>query len=487
MYELCRRHKKPVILDLSWWYFHLNPLFNEPAPRQKQVQSFADYSRLLAPLFREFGDVPFSLAHCGTAKAVEDYHAIFPLIAAHPNASCDVAAATGYDAAFVQRLVKAVGAHKVMYGTDWPYWSNGADCYVAGSRRWRMIAHDCPELTDDDKRRVLAENAERFVRNELPDRTGSRAEALKERATLIVIHDHNPILPDVSRMLAGGVAAKVYQLGVDVEIGKDFLATSAKREGFRSRARAALDEARKAIDSEPKRLALVLSAEDLDGAREKGKVGIVLGIEGGKFLEGQLATLREFYNLGLRELQLRWAVPNQLVETDILTEFGRDVVRECQRLGMIVDVTHIPEKAFFQTMELARKPVIVSHGTGAELGEKRVRAIADRGGVVGIHFYSSYLGPKPCVLQVLDAVADLVRMGGIGVVGLGVDYFPTAGAWGDFQRAQGTQDISWAVPDLGHMQEVTRGLIARGFSDAEVLAILGGNFLRVCHEALNAD
>jgi len=482
--ESCRRHKKPVILDLSWWYFDLNPLDNEPPDRQKLVRSFADYARLLSPLFRQFADVPISLAHCGTAKTDEDYRAIFPLIAAHPNVSCDVAAATGYSAEFVGRLVNAVGAHKVMYGTDWPYWSNGIDSYVAGPRRWRMIAHECPGLTHDDKRRILADNAERFVRNELPDGARSRAEALHRKASVIVIHDHNPIPADVPRMRAGGVAAKVYQLGVDVEIGKDYLTTSAKRSGFRARARAALDEARQTIMADPQRLVLALSADDIERARQAGKIAILMGIEGGKFLEAELAVLAEFYKLGLREVQLRWAVPNQLVETDALTEFGREVVAECQHLGIIVDLTHIPEKAFFQTIELAKKPVIVSHGTGAELGEKRVRAIADRGGVVGIHFYTSYLGAKPNVLQVVDAVEDLVRLGGIEVAGLGVDFFPTEGAWGEFQRAQGTQDISWAVPDLSYIPEVTRALVARGFSDEQILAVLGGNFLRVCREAL---
>ena len=373
-----------------------------------------------------------------------------------------------------------------MYGTDWPYWSNGAESYVAGSRRWRMIADECPELSNEDKRSILSENALRFVRNKLPDGDRSRAEELHQQATVVVIHDHNPLLADVPRMRAGGIAAKVYQLGVDVEIGREYLATSARRSGFRMQARAALDDARRTIASRPKELALALSADDIERARRAGQVAILLGIEGGKFLEGELAPLREFYDLGLREVQLRWAVPNQLVETDALTDFGRDVVRECQRLGILVDLTHIPEKAFFQTIELVNKPVIVSHGTGAELGEKRVRAIADRGGVVGIHFYSSYLGPKPNVLSVVDAVEDLIRFGGIEVVGLGVDFFPTEGAWKEFQQAQGTQDISWAIPDLGHLPEVTRALVARGFSDEQVLAVLGGNFLRVCRDALHA-
>lgn len=480
VYELCRKHRKPVILDLSWWYFDQNPLFHETTARQKLVRSFADYARLLSPLFREFQDVPFSLAHCGTARTIDEYRDVFPLIAAHPNVSCDVAAATGYSASFIERLVTAVGAHKVMYGTDWPYWSSGPDSYVVGTRRWRMIADDCRNLSVKEKHQILGTNALRFVRNELPDDRESRARVLHERAIVVAIHDHNPIAPDVIRMLRGGVTAKVYQLGVDVVPSKGFQASALQREGWAARTQAALNEARRVIAADSQHLLLALRAADIERAKREGKAAILLGVEGGKLLEGDLSKLRRFHAGGLREVQLRWAVPNQLVEKHTLTDFGRQVVEECQRLGIIIDLTHIPEAAFFQVIELARKPPIVSHGTGRELGEMRVRAIADRQGVVGIHFYSSYLGPRPNVLQVLDAVDKLVQLGGIGVVGLGIDFFPSQGNWRDFQQAQGTRDISWAVPNLEHLPEIACGLIARGYKDAEILAILGGNFLRVC-------
>ncbi len=482
VYELCRKHKKPVILDLSWWYFHLNPLYNEPAARRKLVQSFADYARLLAPLFRQFADVPFSLAHCGTARDAKEYDDIFALIAAHANVSCDVAAARDYSVKFLERLVRAVGGHKVMYGTDWPYWSSGVESYRTGSRRWRLITDECPALSEHDKRLILAENAERFVRFQLPDETGQRAHMLHRDSIVVVMHDHNPIAPDVPRMLAGGVTAKVYQVGIDVEIGKDFRASAGRRDGWAKRARASLDEARQTIAADPKRLLLALTAEDIRRAKKEGRIAILLGVEGGKLLEGDLARLREFYKLGLRELQLRWAVPNPLVEKDELTEFGRAVVRECQRLGIIVDLTHILERAFFQVVELSKRPLIVSHGTGRELGAKRLKAIAGTRGVIGLHFYSSYLGQRPTVLNVLDAIDYLVRHAGVDTVGLGVDFFPREGAWRDFQQAQGTRDISWAIPDLGHLEEVTRGLVARGYRDEHIRAILGGNFLRVCRE-----
>ena len=124
----------------------------------------------MPPVFRQFADVPISLVHAGTAKTGRDYEEIFPLIAAHPNVSCDLAAATDYSEALVQQLVRAVGAHKVMYGTDWPYWvTSGPNCYRQDGRRWGMIGDGCPELSADEKQRILADNAEVFAAGKLPD------------------------------------------------------------------------------------------------------------------------------------------------------------------------------------------------------------------------------------------------------------------------------------------------------------------------------
>lgn len=311
----------------------------------------------------------------------------------------------------------------------------------------------------------------------------SKADELHRKSTVIVVHDHRPIAADVPLMLAGGVTAKVYQLGVDVEIGREF--RNSGRDGWARRTRTALNDAVQTIRNDPKRVVLALTADDIERAKRDGKVAIMLGVEGGKLLEGDLEQLREFHRLGLRELQLRWAVPNQIVEQDTLTDFGMAVVKECQRLGIIVDLTHIPEKAFFQTIELATKPLIVSHGTGrGDLGEKRLKALADRHGVVGIHFYSSYLGRRPSVLQVLDHIDFVARTVGTDTIALGVDFFPTEGKWREFQEAQGTKDIAWAIPDMSHMREVTRGLVARSYSDRQIEGILGGNFLRVCKEVM---
>lgn len=183
VYELCRRRKKPMIVDLSWWYMgrfgwdnrspDIGYGFNETKERQQMVQgwkNFGEYAATLDPIFKEYSTVPFSLAHCGTAKAKEDYEHIFALLARHPNLSCDLAMILDFSPHFFEDLTRAVGAHKVMYGTDAPYWFKGVDSYRTGRQRWTMIADDCPFLSDAEKQMILAGNAERFARSELPQR-----------------------------------------------------------------------------------------------------------------------------------------------------------------------------------------------------------------------------------------------------------------------------------------------------------------------------
>lgn len=498
VYELCRKRGKPVILDLSWWYFDYHPLFNEAPSRKELVKSSADYARLLEPVFKEFATVPFSLAHCGAAKTSEDYEDIFGLIASHPNVSCDVAAAADYSPEFIEKLVRAVGAQKVMYGTDWPYWSCGSEGYLSGKRCWTMIADECSSLSEKEKQLILAENAERFVHSELPSEDHrqqacndieKRARAVHQRSTVLVMHDHHPIAEDVPLMLAGGVTAKVYQIDVDVEIGADYMASAPVRQGWTRRARMVLDEALQVIAADA-RLLLALTAEDIESAKREGRVAILLGVEGGKLLEGSLDNLSLFHELGLRELQLSWAVPNQLVDTDGLTAFGKGVIGEAERLGIIVDIDHtqhVSPKAFCEALAAARKPVVVSHCAAkalhAGLDDEQIGAVARNGGVIGVHFYSSMIGANPTVSRVADHIDYIAQRVGVEHVGLGVDFFPTEGKWRDFQLAQGTADISWAIQDLGHMEEVTYELVTRSYSNRQIEGILGANFLRVCREA----
>ncbi|PIU60832.1 MAG: hypothetical protein COS85_22460 [Armatimonadetes bacterium CG07_land_8_20_14_0_80_59_28] len=305
-------------------------------------------------------------------------------------------------------------------------------------------------------------------------------------STIIVMHDHNPIAADLPKMQAGGVTAKVYQVEADVEIGAKFQSSAELFEGWADRGMKGMDAALRDIEANSEVCCLALTAADIERAKGQGKVAILLGAEGGKLLEGELSLLEEFHRRGLRELQLTWAFPNQLAREGELTAFGRQVVRECARLGIIVDLTHLPERAFHQVLELTEKPVIVSHGAArgctTDLDDERLRALAECGGVLGIHFYSSYLGESPTPEKVASQVDYIANLVGIDHVGLGVDFFPTDGPWREFQLAQGTKNIEWAIADMSQMPRITEALMQRGYRDVEIGKVLGLNFLRVCRE-----
>ena len=312
---------------------------------------------------------------------------------------------------------------------------------------------------------------------------------LHRESIVIVIHDHNPVAPDLEPMLAGGVTAKVYQIGLDVDVGAKFLESAPQRKGWSRRALADLDEVDRTVAAHGDKLLIAYRAADIVKAKRTGKVAVILGVEGAKLLDGDVKKLDMFYKRGLRELQLRWGVPNQIVEQEDLTAFGREVIEACNRLGIIMSLTHIPARAYDQALELMTKPPIICHGAASRRpedgpdmrGDRQLRALRDKGGVLGVHFFASYLGSRPNVERVVDQVDYIAQVAGIETVSLGVDFFPKTGAWAEFMKAQQSdREVSWAIPDLSHMVEVTEALVMRGYSDADVKKVLGENFLRVC-------
>ena len=102
--------------------------------------------------------------------------------------------------------------------------------------------------------------------------------------------------------------------------------------------------------------------------------------------------------------------------------------------------------------------------------------------MIGIHFYTSYLGSQPNIERVVEQIDYIANLVGIETIALGIDFFPTEGAWGEFQRSQGTKEVAWAIPDISHVYEVTEALTMRNYPDDDIKKILGGNFLRVCKD-----
>ncbi|MCJ7497158.1 MAG: dipeptidase, partial [candidate division Zixibacteria bacterium] len=202
---------------------------------------------------------------------------------------------------------------------------------------------------------------------------------------------------DIPRLKEGGVDLQVFA----VWVSPDFLPDSAAREAFNL-----IDFFYQQLEKYPDDLELAKNISDFKKINKKGRIACVLGLEGGHSIEGNIALLRTFHRLGVRYVTLTWENSNLLASSAAdtssqkggLTELGKDVIKEMNRLGMIVDVSHLSEQAFWEVMELSKAPVIASHSCVKaicnhyrNLTDEQIKAIAGSGGVIGINFFSGYL------------------------------------------------------------------------------------------------
>lgn len=216
--------------------------------------------------------------------------------------------------------------------------------------------------------------------------------------------------------------------------------------------------------------------------QDEQKIVAVLSVEGGEALQGDLGVLRMLYKLGVRVLTLTHSIRNKLgdgcseISQSGLTQFGTQVVQEMNKLGMIIDVSHINEKGFWDVISISQDPIIASHSNSRalcdhvrNLTDDQIHAIAQRGGVIGVTFVRNFLSSKPeeasveTVLNHIDHIEELV---GVKHIGIGSDY-------------DGMGPGPKGLEHVGKVKNITRGLIQRGYSDDEIEGILGGNFLRV--------
>lgn len=284
---------------------------------------------------------------------------------------------------------------------------------------------------------------------------------------------------DLPRLRAGGVDLQVFALWVD---------SDQRRHGRLRRCLELLD----AVVSETVRLGddlhLILTPRDIDAAATQGKIGVLLSIEDGAALEGSLSALKAFYRLGVRALGLTWNGRNELGEGvgaaqgagGGLTAFGREVVREMNRLGMVVDVSHLSDAGFWDVLDVSEAPVIASHSNARavcdhprNLTDAQIRALAQAGGVMGINFCPPFLHRSGSasvddIVRHVDHIVDLV---GPGHVGLGSDF-------------DGISSTPVGAEDASRFPAVTEALAARGYADDAIRAFLGGNFLRVFRQIL---
>ncbi len=322
---------------------------------------------------------------------------------------------------------------------------------------------------------------------------------------------------DIPRMKEGGLDAEFFAIYVAAEY--------ARKGGSARRAMEMIDAVSEAVRRHPESLEFAGTAADVRRIAQSGKIAALMGIEGGHAIEDSLRLLRQFYRLGVRYMTLTHTNTNNWADScgDLddpkvqhhngLTDFGREVIREMNRIGMMVDVSHVADKTFWDVIEVTKAPVIASHSSARALvnaprnmSDDMLRATAKNGGVVMVNFGGWFLDPSVEEIQkklrpqfeairqkyggtaqgeieerkliaahlpmiplarLIDHIEHVAKVAGVDHVGLGSDFDGVSG-----YLPQGAEDVS-------KLPNITYELLKRGFPEADVKKILGGNFLRV--------
>lgn len=273
---------------------------------------------------------------------------------------------------------------------------------------------------------------------------------------------------DIPRMIEGDVHLQVFAAFVEPKHMRKNAATFVLK---------MIDKMYQLIEKTDK-FKLILNADDIDFAKTENKIGVMLSIEGGEALEGDISLLRMFYKLGVRALTLTWSLRNDLgdgvdgVGTSGLTHFGKQVVKEMNRLGMIVDISHLNEKGFWDVIDISEKPIIASHSDckalcqhKRNLTDEQIKAIARKNGVIGINFAPQFLRDdgKATIEDVLNHIDYISELVGTKYVGFG----------SDFDGIDKTPD---GLNDISCFSKLLDGLKNRGYTNEEINNICHRNF-----------
>jgi membrane dipeptidase len=284
---------------------------------------------------------------------------------------------------------------------------------------------------------------------------------------------------DLPRMREGGVAAQIFGL---------WTAPYPQR-GCAISVHQQLDALDRVTNRHAAEMAWALTHDDIHAARERGQIACLAGIEGGQALEGNLDNIAAFAARGVRYIGLLHFTANQIgapaygrgaASDQGLTAFGKDCVREMNRCGVILDLAHINRRGFFDALELSQAPVMVSH-TGVlgvhehwrNIDDEQLRAVAAKGGCVGVIFARRFLGGHS-IEAVVDHLVHIIDVAGEDVPALGSDFD------GFVVPPHGLEDISM-------MPNLTAALSARGLGERVLRKILGENALRVLRDVPPGD
>jgi membrane dipeptidase len=256
------------------------------------------------------------------------------------------------------------------------------------------------------------------------------------------------------------------------------------------------------------RFAICKNYHEFQKARETGRIALLITMEGAEPLGTDLDLLWVFYELGVRSIGLTHARSNAAghggtfgasgSSPDGLTSFGRDVVRECERLGVIIDLAHINPAGFDQILSITTKPPIVSHTNvrsyydiERNISDEQIRMFGERRGVIGIN--SVLVSPtkqESTLDRYIDHIEHVADLIGIDSVGIGFDFFEFIYCqWPESRQKELAAKFTTPhfIPDLrnhSHARNLTRRLIERGFSDEQIEKILRDNWLRIFKELL---
>jgi membrane dipeptidase len=342
---------------------------------------------------------------------------------------------------------------------------------------------------------------------------------------------------DVSEATAGGDFdyPRAVEGGLNVAFMSIYTPAELEREGKSfEMAEQLIDMVEGIVAAAPEKFAIALSPDDVEAQFEKGLISLPLGMENGSPIEGDLANVQHFYDRGIRYITLAHGLSNHISDSSYddnrqwggLSDFGVEVVREMNRLGIMVDVSHISDDAFYDVMEATQAPVIASHssarhftpGFERNMSDEMIAKLAENGGVIMINFGSSFLTaeanawqeaygeawdtyaagnggeptdemrdrfrdqytgehgkfPYATLDETLDHFDHVVQLTSVENVGIGSDFDGV----GD-SLPIGLKDVS-AYPNL------VKGLLKRGYSEADIAKILGENLLRVWRDVEEA-
>lgn len=316
--------------------------------------------------------------------------------------------------------------------------------------------------------------------------------------------------------------------GLDVPFLAIYVPSKYEGRGAKQYAERLIDLVASIVERAPTRFALARSSRDVRAQVAAGRISVALGMENGAPLERRLENVRHFHGRGIRYITLAHARDNHLADSSYdgrrthrgLSAFGKRAIVEMNRVGMMIDVSHVSDDAFWQVLELSRAPVIASHsacrhftpGWPRNLSDEMIVALAKSGGVVQINFGSMFLDdsvrrkqaerqrqlaavletlhegagpelrertkqrfldehplPQATLERVADHIAHVVTLVGTRHVGLGSDF-------------DGVEPMAEGLPDVSGYPNLIRVLLERGYSEADIEAICSGNVLRVWRE-----